>query len=129
MADTHERLDVKALERISGPAWDGMREQFLELSGLLLDQGEEVCSALTTIYVKFTKASGQQQPFAVIWVKNSKQMTVGLSLPEPFDSKLVIKAPKGMTYKGLTGYVTVEPGELLPEELAALCRLAYENAP
>ena len=129
MTGPHTRLDRRAVDRVSGPAWDGLRDQFLTMSKLLLDLGPDVYSMLTTIYVKFTKAPEQQQPFAVIWVKNSKQMTVGLALPEGHGCASVTVAPQGMSYRGLTGYVTVKPGESLPEEVAALCRLAYEDAP
>jgi hypothetical protein len=127
MGDMHERLDPKALDRIAGPAWEGVREQFLEISSLLLDLSPTTWSELTTIYVKYMRRKGiGEPPFAVIWLKNSKQITIGLALPKE-DTEFVQPAPKGMKYAGLTCYINIKPGERVPESLQVLARQAFEN--
>ncbi len=126
MVTVHERLDPRACERVKGSAWDGIRSQFLELSKILLDVAPSTVSELTTIYVKYLPMrNAEAKPFAVVWLKNSKQMTVGLALPISAQSHGVGPPPLGMSYAGLTGYVTISAGESLPDELSELARLAF----
>ncbi len=124
-----ERLDPRVLERISGPAWDGIRDSFLQVSSVLLSVAPEAASELTTIYVKYKLQSDAVAPvYAVAWIKSSKQFTVGLSLPDDFDDEALGRAPQGTSYKGLTKYFTVRAGEGCPSQLSTWARAAYEGA-
>jgi hypothetical protein len=123
-----ERLDQAAIDRVSGRAWDGVREQFLAISGALLDVNGEAGSELTTIYVKFTVGTVAGSPvFAVVWIKSSRKVIVGLSLPESVESNELGPALPGTTYQGLTKYFSVAPGEAVPAQLPEWATLAYQN--
>jgi hypothetical protein len=123
-----ERLDPKAVERVSGPAWESLKPVFFDLSRVLLSVSPDAASELTTIYVKFCPTAEKNSVFAVVWLKSSKQIVVGLSLPETVESPMLGPAPQGATYKGLTKYLTIRPGEAIPEELGGWAKLSYETA-
>ncbi len=124
-----ERLSNVAVERVSGPAWESLRQPFLDMSESLLGVAPESVAVLTTIYVKYQLTdSPSSDVFAVVWLKNSKQLVVGLTLPQEVESPLLGAAPTGMKYKGLTKYLIVKPGDTLPPELSSWAKAAYENA-
>jgi hypothetical protein len=128
MSEAPERLDQRAVDRVAGATWDGVRQQFFDISGVLFELTPSVRSELTTIYVKFMRSAAQgEQPFAVVWLKDSKQVTVGLALPSEFFSPITQEAPRGMKYAGLTGYFTVKSGGIVPNEFAELAKTAIEN--
>jgi hypothetical protein len=121
-------ISDKALAKVAGPAWDPLRLQFSEITETLLSVNSVSFADLTTIYIKFTLTSETSSPvYAVMWVKSSKQLVVGLALPENCAAVGLGPAPKGMTYKGLTGYFCVSQGMLVPVELADWAKRAYQN--
>jgi len=122
------QLSQRAIEKVAGPAWDGLRDQFNSICETLLGVSEDVCGDLTTIYIKFTVSPEPTSPvYAVLWVKNSKTLSVGLALPESDVPETLGPAPAGMKYKGLTGYFSVAAGEAAPDELSTWAADAYRN--
>ena len=121
-----ERLDKRALERIDGPAWDGLRSQFEAIHNMLISVSESVTGVLTTIYVKYA-TSPTAKPFAVLWIKNSKQLALGLALPEHYGHPLLVATPSGHAYSGLNKFVVVANGDAVPPEMAEVIRAAYEH--
>lgn len=120
-----KRLDPRAVERTSGPAWQPLYSLFLQLSEVLLDAHPEATSALTTIYVKFeTESPEGRRPFAVVWLKRSSELAVGLALPHAVSHARLIDPPAGMKYPLLTRFLILRPGDSLPPELAEWSRLA-----
>jgi hypothetical protein len=98
----------------------------LEIAEALLNVSNGARSNLTTIYVKFERSDGTV--YAVMWIKRSTQIVVGLSLPETTSHARLHDAPKGMTYPGLTRYFTVDIGGAVPMELVDWARVAFEAA-
>jgi hypothetical protein len=122
-----DRLDQKAIARVSGPAWAKLKPAFLQISETLLGVSPQAASALATIYVKYLPSTSDKRVFAVVWIKTSKQILVGLSLPNDFDSQLLGEAPKGTKYAGLTKYFTVTVDDDIPTEFLGWAKSAYEN--
>jgi hypothetical protein len=123
-----ERLDPKAIERVSGPSWEGLRDKFLAISRALLDVAPETDSELTTIYVKFrTKHGPPGKVFAVVWLKKSTELVVGLALPSDVTDDVLAAAPAGHKYPGLTAYLRLRPTDAVPDGVKAWAKAAYEN--
>jgi hypothetical protein len=121
-------LSQRIITKVSGPAWESLRGQFMQISRLLLAASPDADSELMTTYVKFTIRSEANSPvFAAVWLKNSKLLIVGLALPEDHDARELGPALPGTTYKGLTKYFVVERGGAVPKGLAEWARLAYQN--
>ena len=124
-----ERLSDEAIQRISGPSWEPLKQTFLDMSEVLLDVATESVGVLTTIYVKYQLTGNPSSGvFAVAWLKTSKQLVVGMSLPDNFESPLLGPAPTGTKYKGLTKYFTLKPGDSVPEQLSQWASAAYQHA-
>lgn len=123
-----ERLDEKAVQRVSGPTWGSLREDFFKISRKLLSVSPHAASQLTTIYVKFCTTSAMSQVYAVVWIKTSKSIVVGMSLPEDFEDSDLGPPPKGHSYKGLTKYFSVTADKGVPDSLLRWTRLAFETA-
>jgi hypothetical protein len=122
------QLTDKAVERVSGPSWEPLKAAFLDISHKLLDVSPDAVGELTTIYVKYqVNAIPQAKVFAVAWLKTSKQIVVGLALPADYESPELGPAPAGMKYRGITKYFRVEPGGIVPSELPAWARVAYQT--
>jgi len=119
------RLDPRAIERVSGPSWVILRSAALAIANTLLAVSRKATNELTTIYVKFSRPGGQV--YAVMWVKKSDQLVVGLALPGDIASPRLHAAPSTMKYPGLTSYFTVKTPEEVPPELATWARQAFEN--
>lgn len=82
---------------------------------------------LATTYIKFTLGAEPASPvYAVIWVRYSKRCVVGLALPEEDLPDALEPAAKGMAYKGLTGYFSVEPSNAVPTSLTDWAERAYQ---
>lgn len=123
-----ERLSEDAIQRVSGPSWQPLKQAFLDVSSLLLDVSPDVAGVLTTIYVKYQITSGPNSSiYAVVWLKNSKQIVIGLALPEDYESPVLGPAPSGMKYKGITKYFTIVPGDPVPVELADWATAAHTH--
>jgi len=123
------RLDVNAIEKVNGPAWTLLRQQFLDISKILLGVSSCVCGQLTTVYVKYEfQRSNEWAVFAVIWLKKSSELVVGLALPKDYNSRELHSAPPGMRYAGLTKYFTVQRGKQPTEELTSWAKHAFDFA-
>jgi hypothetical protein len=122
-----EQLGPKAVAKISGNAWEPLRLNFLIACGLLLELSPETYGELTTSYVKFTIGNTHvSRVYAALWIKNSKSFTVGFALPHDCENPMFIKAPKGMSYKGLTKYVSITPEDTISEQFSTWAKIAYK---
>jgi len=120
-------ISTKATKKVSGPTWDTLRPKFDEIVESLLSVAPSVHADLVTIYIKFTlSAEPISRVYAVMWVKSSKRCVVGLALPEEDLPDALEPAPKGMVYKGLTGYFSVEPSDAVPASLTDWAERAYQ---
>jgi hypothetical protein len=122
-------LPQHAVATISGPAWVPLRCQFIEIGESLLAVATEAhCESLGN-YVKFTTDASPDSPaYAVVWLKSSAKLIVGLALPKTHEAAQLGPPLPKTTYKGLTKYFTVDRGGMVPEMLAEWGRLAYCNA-
>jgi hypothetical protein len=128
MSMPNERLGSDAIRKISGAAWEPLRQVFLDMSDILLGVAPETIGVLTTIYVKFqVTATPGANVYAVAWMKNSKQLVIGLALKDDVESPLLGSAPVGMKYKGITKYFIIVPGQEVPEDFGAWAKAAYDN--
>jgi hypothetical protein len=121
-------LSQRIITKVSGPAWESLRGQFMQMAQLLLAVSPDANCELLTTYVKFTvRAAPESHVFAAIWLKNSKRLVVGLALPEDCDAEELGPAPLGMRYKGLTKYFVVERDGAVPKGFATWAKLAYRR--
>ena len=122
-------LSQRIIAKVSGPAWESLRGQFMQISRLLLAVSPDADSELMTSYVKFTINTVAQSPvFAALWFKSSKRLIVGLALPEDYEAQELGPSLPGTMYKGLNKYFVVERGGLVPKGLAEWAKTAYQNA-
>jgi hypothetical protein len=122
-------LSQRIIAKVSGPAWEQLRGQFMQISRLLLAVAPDADSELMTSYVKFTVHSDASSPvYAAVWLKNSKRLIVGLALPEEYEATDLGPSLPGTMYKGLNKYFVVEQGVAVPQGLAEWAGLAYQNA-
>jgi hypothetical protein len=111
---------------MSGPAWAILRPLFEQVNDILLGVSPTAAAKLTTIYIKYCPTERDEQPFAVLWVKRSDHMILGLALPtpppelnEPSDAKL--------KYAGLTSYLNLTVGDDVPKQLPTWAQQAYDH--
>ena len=122
-------LSQRILAKVSGPAWEQLRGQFMQIARSLLAVSPDADSELMTSYVKFTVHNDAGSPvFAAVWLKNSKRLIVGLALPKDYEAKGLGPSLPGTMYKGLNKYFVVEQGSAVPKGLAEWAGLAYQNA-
>ncbi len=122
-------LSQRIIAKVSGPAWESLRGQFMQIARSHLAVSPDADSELMTTYVKFTVDSAPQSPvFAAIWLKSSKRLIVGLALPEEYKAEGLGPALPGTMYKGLTKYFIVEYDNAVPKDFAEWAGLAYQNA-
>ncbi len=121
-----ERLDQKAIDRISGPAWSGIRTLLASVHAAIIAVSPTAHGELTTIYIKYLSNETGVSPFAVVWVKKSSELTIGLAIPEAEAARRFLESP-GINYQGLTAYFRIETGDSLPDDLSELAKAAYEN--
>ncbi len=122
-------LSQRIIAKVSGPAWEQIRGQFMQMARLLLAVAPDADSELVSRYVKFTINTTPQSPvFAAIWLKSSKRLIVGLALPDEYDAQELGPSLPGTMYKGLNKYFVVEQGSVVPKGLAEWAGLAYQNA-
>ena len=120
-------LDPRAIERISGRAWVGLRPLFTRINEALLSVSEDAHGELTTIYIKYTTPDTGSQPYGVVWVKKASELVLGLALPDSITSTLFQIAPPGCKYAGLTKFVVIKPGDEIPDDIAHWIEQAYQN--
>ena len=122
-------LSQHTIAKVSGPVWEQLRGQFMKMARTLLAVSPDADSELMTTYVKFTVHTAfQSHVFAAIWLKSSKRLIVGLSLPEEYEAEELGPALPGTMYKGFNKYFVVERGGTVPKGLAEWAALAYQNA-
>ena len=122
-------LSQRIIAKVSGPAWDQIRGQFMQIARSLLAVAPRADSELFTTYVKFTvQTAPESRVFAAIWLKNSKRLIVGLSLPEEYEAEELGPALPGTMYKGFHKYFVVERGSAVPKGLAEWAAIAYQTA-
>ncbi len=122
-----DRLDKRAADRIAGPAWDAIRT-VITLTHLALVSPSEACTGeLTTIYVKYGDPLAGTMPYAVMWIKKSSSIVVGLALPTAIDVPLLASAPAGCKYAGLTRYLCLNSSDGVPADLASWAKEAYRH--
>jgi hypothetical protein len=122
-------LSQHTIAKVSGPAWESLRGQFMQISRLLLAVSPDADSELMTTYLKFTiHTTPQSNVFAAIWLKSSKRLIVGLALPEDCEAEGLGPSLPGTMYKGLNKYFVVERGGVVPKALAEWAKTAYQNA-
>jgi hypothetical protein len=122
-----EQLDQRANERISGPAWDELRPIITAVHSALVSPSSTASGELTTIYVKYTNAAAGANPYAVMWIKKSSSLVLGLALPATHSSPLFMAAPTGCKYAGLTKYLTFTTGDIIPPDLSSWVEAAYRS--
>lgn len=124
-----DRIDQRIFKRIEGPKWAGIRKSYPTVNEYLLSVDPNTIARLTTIYVKYELVPQEGSPiYAVVWLKRSSELVVGLSLPSSVKSSLLGPAPVGMIYAGLTKYLTIAQGETPPVELKKWAKFAYTHA-
>ncbi len=122
-------LSQRIIAKVSGPAWEQLRGQFMQIARSLLAVSPDADSELMTTYVKFTvHAAPQSRVFAAIWLKSSKRLVVGLALAEECEAAELGPALPGTMYRGLNKYFVVERGGVIPKGLAEWAKIAYQNA-
>jgi hypothetical protein len=116
------------VQKISGAAWAPLKQQFFDASEALLRVADGARSELTTIYVKYSiEIVDKWIPYAVIWIKKSSELVIGLALPDDFEATGVVAPPSGLKYPFLTKYVVIRAGEQLPSQFGEWARLAHSN--
>jgi hypothetical protein len=122
-------LSQHIIAKVSGPAWEPLRGNFIKMGRALLAVSPQASAELFTTYVKFRIDSDLNgSVYAAIWLKTSKRLIVGLALPEDYAAEGLGPALPGTTYKGLTKYFVVERGSAVPKGLVEWAALAYQNA-
>ncbi len=122
-----ERLDPRVIKRVNGKAWEGLRGQFDRISDALLAASPAARGELTTIYVKYVADEIGNQPYAVVWLKNSKELVVGLALPEGYESPGLGPPMPGYKYAKLTRFLRITPNEVAPPEIARWALDSYAH--
>ena len=122
-----ERLDARACDRVSGPAWSVLYDHFCSIHSTLIGVSPDVSGNLTTIYIKYDTPA-LPRPFAVVWVKKASEIIVGLALPEGEHPTGLAGPPPGCKYAGLTAYFKVAQGGTVPPRLSEWAALAFGKA-
>lgn len=113
-----DRLDERARTRVSGPTWDRIRPNLERVHSALVAASPDARGTLTTIYIKYTSPETGEQPYAVLWVKKSSELILGLALPEDFEAEALTGPASGIKYKGLTKFVRLTPDSEVPSALS-----------
>ncbi|MBS0208418.1 MAG: hypothetical protein JSS27_05635 [Planctomycetes bacterium] len=120
-------IDDRANERVRGAAWDKIRPQLTAILDTIATATPTAFGELTTIYVKFTTPESGLQPFAVLWIKKSTELVLGLALPEGFDLGSQPVAKTNLKYNGLTAYFKFTAADEVPRQLGEWLGIAYRN--
>jgi hypothetical protein len=121
-------LDEKAIKRLSGQAWEAILPQVETINAALIGVSPTASGKLARVYIKYTTVETGDQPFAVLWVKASAEVVLGLSLPEDFDTSTIPSPEKPICYRGITKYLVFRVGvEDVPADFATWAYAAYQN--
>ena len=121
------RLAPKVIERIGRPSWALIRPKFEAIHAALIAVSETTCGESKGAYVKYVADIGGQ-PFAVVWLKKSTELLIGLALPESQCVDVGLQST-GITYRGLTAFLRLETGQSIPEQFGEWAQSAYLNCP
>jgi hypothetical protein len=123
-----DRLDVRARTRVAGPSWRTLQPEFVRINDALLAVSPTARGSLTTVYVKYVDESeAGPQPYAVVWIKKSSELVVGLSLPEGFSALGLSLEKEGYKYAKLNGYLVVTAANPTPDAFQEWAERAYES--
>jgi hypothetical protein len=122
-----DRLDPDAISKVSGPAWRPLRAAFMQISETLLSVAPDVRGSLTTIYVKYcVQKAGGETTYAVVWIRKSSEIVVGLALPDGFSHPRLYPPPTNRKYAN-TAFFTVTESQGIPVELPEWANIAYRH--
>ena len=122
-----ERLDARANKRLSSKAWNKIRPQLESIHRALISVSPTASGALTTIYIKYSTKETGMQPYAVLWVKKTTELILGLALPEEYDVGQLAPIGQNLKYAGLTKYLRFVPDSKVPESLVRWAEDAYAH--
>jgi hypothetical protein len=122
-----DRLDPKALKKVSEQTWVPIRAVFDRLNQVLLSVSPTARGTLITIYIKYAAPETGDRPYAVLWVRKSTELVLGLALPAGTEPPGLTPDPGRYKYANLTRYLTLAAGTTVPAELPAWVALAYET--
>lgn len=115
-------------ERINGPLWKALREKIISIHETLLSINDSIIPELTTIYVKYKVSNSSLfSVFAVMWVKTTKEVVVGLATQDRINHQAIIDPPSKMKYRGLVSYIRITAADEVPKELNEWAQNAYMN--
>ena len=122
------RIDPRILERIKGPAWQASRPTIEEAMNRLLAASPDAWAELTTVYIKFLRKPGNKSPYAVLWIKKSTEIILGLAVKQA-DVRGKLEGPmQGYKYAGLNGFIRLHSDRELPPEFDDWVKQAYAEA-
>ena len=122
-----EQLDPRVFKRMSGPSWNGLRNQFDRISDALLAVSPYARGELTTIYVKYAADETKNQPYGVVWLKKSTELIVGLALPEGYEAPGTEPPLPGYKYAKLTAFLRITPQDAVPGQISQWALDAYQH--
>lgn len=123
-----DRLDQRAIERLSGPGWVPILPTIQSIHGAIIGVSPTVRGELTTIYIKYTSGETGVHPFAVLWVKMAAEIVLGLSLPPGISVPPELAPVARPRYKGLTEFVRLGIGDRIPDGLDEWIAIAYRSS-
>lgn len=122
-----EHLDQRANNRIAGPGWDKIRAQLEKIHRALVSVSPTARGELTTIYVKYGTEETGAQPYAVLWIKKSTELILGLALPEEYTIGALTPLATNLKYLGLTVYLRFDVQSQVPNLLSQWAQDAYAH--
>lgn len=127
-SNTPNRLDPRACAKVAGKAWAPLQPVFMAASTALLCADDNATSHLTTIYVKYEVPCGDAViPFAVVWLKRSSELVIGLALPEDYQHTRLLPPVPGYSYPNLHKYLVLRQGDELPADFAMWAELSAKR--
>ena len=124
-------LTQRTRDKLNTPKWTALRDLFLQVSEVILEISPNAQGDLAGTYVKFTTdPHPTSAAYAVVWLNMSapKRLIVGLALPEAFELEGLGPPPEPILYKGLTKFLVVEEGQVVPGGLSGWAKRAYDEA-
>lgn len=122
-----DRIDPRITRKMSGPSWQRLRRQFNEINDALLAVSSTARGELTTIYVKYLDDNIGPQPYAVLWLKKSTELVVGLAVPDGYCAAELRPPFSGYKYANLTAFMRISVEDVIPPEFARWASDAYEH--
>ena len=122
-----DHLDERANLRIAGPSWGKIRPQLESIHKAIVSVSPSAWGELTTIYVKYGTEETGPQPYAVLWVKKSTELVLGLAMPSEYDLGEIATVTSNLKYAGLTAYLRFDQEAEVPQSLAQWAQTAYAH--